>query len=192
MRKIVIPLAMLLLGSCALTAQSQILPAEIGLRYAAQVSNGPAGSCGCFVLQGGAADAAWKLLGFKGASGLALAADIGSVHTGSVNGAPYGMTVSTFLAGPRLVVPMKHTHVFGQVLLGEAHGSGSQFPKDGALTASADSFAFDAGGAIDLALAPHLSLRILQADYLRTSFPNNTTNWQNNLRIGAGIAVHFR
>jgi hypothetical protein len=34
-----------------------------------------------------------------------------------------------------------------------------------------------------------LSLRVLQLDYSRTSLPNNTTNWQNNLRIGAGITL---
>jgi hypothetical protein len=36
-----------------------------------------------------------------------------------------------------------------------------------------------------------ISVRILQPDYLHTDLPNNTSNWQNNLRIGAGLTLHF-
>jgi hypothetical protein len=28
-------------------------------------------------------------------------------------------------------------------------------------------------------------------DYLRTALPNNSTNWQSNLRIAAGLTLHF-
>jgi len=28
-------------------------------------------------------------------------------------------------------------------------------------------------------------------DYLRTALPNNSNNWQNNLRVAAGLTLHF-
>jgi hypothetical protein len=49
----------------------------------------------------------------------------------------------------------------------------------------------DLGAGADVPLNKRISARILQLDYLRTTLPNNTTNWQNNLRIGAGLTLRF-
>jgi hypothetical protein len=61
MPKVCIALVSLLCLALVTAAQAQLLPRDAGLRYGEQVSNGPAGSCGCFTLQGGAADASWNL-----------------------------------------------------------------------------------------------------------------------------------
>ena len=34
------------------TAHAQAIPTEAGFRYSAELSNSPAGTCGCFTMQG--------------------------------------------------------------------------------------------------------------------------------------------
>jgi opacity protein-like surface antigen len=177
----------------ASTAQSQGIPREANFRYSEQVSNGPAGTCGCFALQGAAGDLYWNIRQFAGghSAGLGLTADIGVEHTGSVNDAGYGLTLTTFTAGPRLKLPGKKVKTFAQALFGLAHGSGSQFPQGNSLESSANSFALDLGAGADYSLNKRISVRILQLDYLRTALPNNSNDWQNNLRIVAGLTLYF-
>lgn len=173
-------------------AQAQWLPSQAGLRYSAQISNGPAGDCGCFTLQGAAADLYWNLGPAKARLGVGIAFDAGVEHTGDVNGAGYGLTLSTFTAGPRFKLPLGKTQSFAQAMFGVAHGSGSNFPQsNNTLVNSANSFALDVGAGADYPINRRLSLRLLQLDYLRTALPNNSTNWQNNLRIAAGLTFHF-
>lgn len=191
MQKLSIPLAGLICFLFPAMALSQALPSGASVRYSAQISNGPPGSCACFSLQGASGDLLWKL-GPQPRGPLSLAVDLGVEHTGSLNGAGYGLTLSTFTAGPRITLPrIKRVHIFGQTLFGFAHGSGSEFPKNGTLNDSANSFAFLPGGGADFHLNGLISLRLAQVDYLRTSLPNNTNDWQNNLRVGGGLALHF-
>jgi peptidoglycan-associated lipoprotein len=172
-------------------AQAQILPRYAGLRYSEEISNAPAGGCGCFTLQGAAADAYWNIGHIGSALHLGLAADAGVENTGSVNGAGHGLTLSTFTAGPRFRLPVGKTHAFVQALFGLAHGSGSDFPSGNVFIHSANSFALDLGAGADYPLNKSISVRILQLDYLRTTLPNNSNNWQNNLRIAAGLTLRF-
>lgn len=177
----------------ALSAQAQVAPGTVNLRYTEQISNGPAGNCGCFGLEGFQGDAGWWLkdLSARGL-GISLAVDAGVVHTGSEGNAPYGLTLTTVAAGPRFNFPAPKLQPFAQVLFGFAHGSGSSFPQGNALVSSASSFALEAGGAADYPLDRHLSVRVLELEYLRTALPNSTNNWQNNLRIGAGVTLHLQ
>jgi outer membrane immunogenic protein len=194
MRKILMTLIALLGSTLTSAAQSWIVPTDTGFRYSEQLSNGPAGDCGCFPLQGGAADAYWRIRPSQpaqSANGLGIAADIGVENTGSVDGAGYGLSLATFTAGPRLRLPVKSAQIFVQALFGLAHGFNSEFPRRDTLVSSANSLDIDLGGGVDYRLNHRFSLRILQLDYLRTALPNNTNNWQNNLRIGAGIILHF-
>jgi peptidoglycan-associated lipoprotein len=186
--------AIALLGlALANAARSQAIPGTVNLRFSAQISNASAGTCGCFAMEGGAADASWSLMGSSAAHGvgLSLAADVGLDHTGTVNSSPYGLTLTTLTAGPRLWIPVPKLHIFGQALFGFAHGSNSQFPHNNSFVPSANSFALDLGGGADYALGKRFAVRVLQLDYLRTSLPNNSTDWQNNLRIGAGLTVRL-
>ena len=45
-----------------------------------------------------------------------------------------------------------------------------------------------AGGGIDIDLARHWSLRLIQLDYYLTRFDNGGNDHQNNLRVGVGAA----
>jgi hypothetical protein len=195
MHKVWLALVAFLWIAPATASQAQAIPTEIGFRYSAEVSNAPAGTCGCFTLQGAAADLNWNLIHSKSSRNtglrLGLAADFGGENTGNVNGSGYGLTLTTFTAGPRFKLPGDKVRSFAQALFGLAHGSGSEFPRNGALVSSANSFALDLGAGADVPLNKRISARILQLDYLRTTLPNNTTNWQNNLRIGAGLTLRF-
>jgi hypothetical protein len=192
MQKFQVALFSLACLALAATAQAQILPRDASLRYSEQISNGSAGNCGCFTLQGAAADANWDLGPMISTIHLGLAADAGVEHTSNVNNAGYGLTLSTFAAGPRFTLPVRKTQAFAQALFGLAHGSGSQFPQSGnVLTSSANSIAFYLGAGVDHPLNKRLSVRYIQLDYLRTALPNNSSNWQNNLRIEAGMTLHF-
>ncbi|MFZ1937915.1 MAG: hypothetical protein WBE56_12510 [Terracidiphilus sp.] len=176
---------------CAMFSQSHSMAFDA--RYSAQISNASAGNCGCFSLQGGAADFYLNAVGIGGShgAGLGAAIDVGSEHTASVNGAPYGLTLTTLTFGPRIVLPGHKIQPFAQVLLGFAHGSDSAFPAGNILVPSASSFALDIGGAADYSINKRLSVRFVQVDYLRTSLPNISSNWQNNLRVAAGVTLHF-
>jgi len=193
MKKTAISIVALLCSALACGAQAQINPGTANLRFNEQVSNAPPGTCGCFGLAGVAGDAAWNLFAFGTShrAGLGVAGDVGVVHTGQVNGADYGLTLTTFTAGPRVRVPGKRVRTFGQALFGVAHGSGSQFPSGNTLVSSANSFALDLGGGVDYSIGNRFSLRAVQLDYLRTNLPNILSGWQNNLRIGVGVTVRF-
>lgn len=194
MQKVCITLVAFLCLVLASAAQTQVIPKTAGFRYSEQVSNASAGSCGCFALQGVAGDLYWDIKQFAGNHGvdLGLATDLGVEHTGNENNAGYGLTLTTFTAGPRFaLLPARKLQPFAQALFGLAHGSGSRFPQGNSLESSANSFALGFGAGADYSLNKRISVRILQLDYLRTALPNNSNDWQNSLRIGAGLTLHF-
>jgi hypothetical protein len=96
MQKTRIVLASLLCLAPLCAAQSGAIPKAVNFRYSAQLSNSPAGTCGCFALQGFAADSYWKFVKVSGSHGmgLGLAADVGVEHTSSVGSANYGLTLT--------------------------------------------------------------------------------------------------
>ena len=196
MRKIAFLLAVTLTSAAVCSAQSRAMPSTANLRFSEQISNAPAGTCGCFSMEGLAGDMAWNLYRFDAKKHSALlsgVADLSVEHAGSVNGAPYGLTLTTLAFGPRYQMPVRKADMFIQTLLGFTHGSNSQFPVGATLQSSATSFAADLGGGIEYPLKwHHTSLRIIQAEYTRTDLPNNSSNWQSNLRLGTGITFHFR
>jgi len=195
MQKICIYAAVLLGVMASVNAMAQHAPTvlqsgpiEVSARYSAQISNGPTGTCGCFSLQGVAGDVSWPVT-----HGFGLVGDIGMEHTGNVSGTGYGLTLATYLGGLRYTYPLGPTHLFAQALLGGVKGSDSQFPVNGGIATRAISIAYSFGAGADypLKIKKSLSLRVLQVDYIHTSLPNNSNNWQRNLRMGAGITYRF-
>jgi len=193
MTKVSIGLAALLCLALPAAARAQAIPREVDFRYSEQISNGPAGTCGCFPMQGAAGDVYWQIkeLVPHHKADLGFAVDLGVEHTGNENNDGYGLTLTTLTAGPRFKFPIGRVHTFAEALFGFGHGSGSEFPHDGTLATSANSFALDVAGGADYPVNKRLSIRMLQIDYLRLSLPNNSTDWQNNLRLAAGLTLHF-
>jgi len=48
------------------------------------------------------------------------------------------------------------------------------------------------GGGMNIPVTRHISIRAIEADWLRTELPNNAANVQNNLRLGAGFVYRIR
>jgi hypothetical protein len=64
------------------------------------------------------------------------------------------------------------------------------YPKPTAPDSSASSFAAKVGGGLDLKVSHHVSIRLVEANWLRTQLPNATANVQNDLELGGGIVFH--
>jgi len=151
---------------------------------------------GNFWFKGGGADAAitfWK--------GLGIAASLTGDHAKNV--APeVDVNKISFLLGPRYTWtawkrnanaadPLR-LQVFAQALGGGAHGFRGLYPAPGGTeTTKATSPALQAGGGLNLYLTRNFGLRLLEADYVRTTLPNGADNVQNDLRLSAGITWHI-
>jgi peptidoglycan-associated lipoprotein len=166
------------------------LRAELALSYSYLRSNVPPGGCGCFNLNGGSATFAWPV---KPGS-FALAGDVTIAHAGAAASTGDSLTLSAFTAGARYLPKLGRSPVqpFGQALIGLAHSTGTLVQGANPAAANAGAaFAANLGGGLDLRANPRFSVRLIEADYLLTTFDNGTNNHQNNLRIGAGVVIHF-
>jgi outer membrane immunogenic protein len=163
---------------------------ELALTYTFVHANAPPGGCGCFSLNGGSAEFAWPV----GLRGLALAGDVTVGHTNSIGSSGASLTLSSFTTGVRYAPPFKRTRFqpFGEVLVGYSHISGSLVQSvQGQTTSSSNGFAANLGGGLDAQINKRLSLRLIEADYLVTTFDNGINNHQNLLRVSTGIVLRF-
>jgi len=163
---------------------------DLALDYTILRSNAPPGGCACFYASGGSATLAWplKLKGFS------LLGDLTAGHAAGISSNRYDLTLFTYTVGVRYTPPIHKTSLrpFADMLVGLSHATGSLVQgTNTAVTNAGASFAFTAGGGLDLRLSRHLSLRLAQIDYLRTSFNNGASNRQNILRMSAGGVFHF-
>ena len=175
----------------AQAATAQQPRAELALDYSYLRSNAPPGDCGCFNLNGGSATFAWTL---KPEGHFALVGDITAAHAGSISSSGYDLTLSSYTVGARyrFKVPQPSLQPFGQLLVGIAHSSGSLVEGQSPATANAGAaFAANFGGGLDLRANRRFSVRLVEANYLLTTFDNGTNNHQNNLRVSAGVVMHF-
>ncbi len=94
----------------------------------------------------------------------------------------HGQVVSQYeyLFGPRFIIRWRPASLFGHVLAGAntLHVSG----------ASTNGFAWGVGGGLDYNVSQLIAVRLIQADYLRTSVSNS---WFDDARIGVGIVLKF-
>ena len=169
---------------------SRPLRAELALGYSYLRSNVPPGGCGCFNLNGGSATFAWPV---KPGS-FALVGDVTVAHAGIAAGTGDSLTVSAFTAGARYLPRLGRSPLqpFGQALVGLAHSSGTLVQGANPAAANAGAaFAANFGGGLDLRASRRFSVRLVEADYLVTTFDNGSNNHQNNLRVGAGVVLRF-
>jgi hypothetical protein len=165
---------------------------ELAVTYAPERAELAPGHCGCFWLEGAGVDASVTF-----GKGFGVAADLTGGHAGSV--AP-GVDVNkiAFTVGPRFTwtghggaADRRRLQIFGQGLIGGAEGFGGMYPSISGASASAGSMAVEAGGGVNLLLAKHLGLRLVEAEYVRTSLPNAASNTQNDMRISFGLVYHL-
>jgi hypothetical protein len=171
------------------TSHSSAGTFSVAVTYAAGRSGLTSGTNN-FWMQGGSVEisgTAWR--------GLGVAANVTGLHAGDIaQGVPLSLVTTTF--GPRYTWVRRRPSgrslsFFAQGLVGEANAFRSLFPEPGAAIDSANSVAVLAGGGVDLGLRQHMSLRVVQASWLRTQLPNSTNNIQNNLVLSAGVVFHW-
>ncbi len=120
---------------------------------------------------------------------LSAVADVGQYRfAGLANG--QSSNLYTYVAGPRYTLSaFGRMTVFAQVLA----GGGRLTASSSGIQAGESGFAMAVGGGLDWPIRSHLSLRVLQADYIMTRFENvaDTTVQQNHVRISAGIVFRL-
>lgn len=163
---------------------------ELSFDYSYIHSNAPPGGCGCFNLNGGGAAFAWPVA----ASRFAAVFDASVTHAGAVSSSRYNLTLDSYTAGMRFVprVDRWRLQPFGEALFGVVHSSGSLV--QGRYTPASDAaapFAVNFGGGVDLRTRRRIAIRLFEADYLLTTINNGSNNHQNNLRLDAGVVLHF-
>ncbi|MES2390342.1 MAG: hypothetical protein V4555_01775 [Acidobacteriota bacterium] len=155
-------------------------------------------------LNGGSASLAYNFNRF-----FALAADVGGYDdsqlqlTGTGVNQPHTVnssgTAFTYLAGPRFTIGrQRRVSAFVQALGGGVHASAVTVSNCTGTPCTAlpsqNAFAMTAGGGVDIRLSHLLSLRIVQAEYMLTTFaavPSGASTKQNDLRLSAGLVFHF-
>ena len=182
-------------STASLTAQGdpaaeKPLPAEIAVDYTYMHSNAPPSGCGCFMLNGGSGTVDWPLK----PKHLALVADLTITTAAKIDSTDYNLTLGAFTIGARYVLPAGHTrfHPFAQVMAGGAHASGTlTLPPNPAYSNASLAFAANIGGGVDIGINRRFSWRLVDADYLVTTFDNTLNNHQNNTRLSSGLVIHF-
>ena len=186
-------------AACAQQAHSNLLPgiasADVALTYNLERAKIASSNCGCFWLNGASAEVAVPVY-----RGFSAAASFGGATASNI--AP-GVDLSKFsyVFGPRYTYNISRytdrytkrhaAQIFGEALFGGAHGFNSVFPAAGGSTNTANSFAMQLGGGLDVALSRGFGVRALQLDYVRTSLSNNASNTQNDFRIAFGVTYRF-
>lgn len=181
-------LAACLMAGLPATGQSEggLRHSDIALTYNPMLANVTTGNA--FWMQGFTAQfhaGLWRNLGPM--------ADITYLHTGDMHTSGVGLDLFAVTFGPSYRwSPSKHRMtLFGHALVGTVHGSNSTFPTPTGVNSSGNSLALEFGGGLDVPMSRHLSVRAVEADWLRTQLPNATTNVQNNLRLGFGLKYGF-
>jgi peptidoglycan-associated lipoprotein len=152
--------------------------------------------CGCFWLQGSSAEVAVPFY-----SRLSLVGSFAGLHASNIQ-PEVDVSRLMWVAGPRfsnlgprfgaLRGSGKSSGLFGQVMGGGAHAFDGAFPNGSGLKPSANSYAIEAGGGLDIALKHRIGLRAIEIDYVRTAFPNSASDSQNGLRVAFGFTYAFK
>ena len=118
-----------------------------------------------------------------------LVADVGGQYsTFNDQGFTEKIRSHSFLFGPRLSVRKSRAVPFAHALFGVANVK-TETNEFGPLFSFSDtSFAMALGGGVDVRVNDRLAIRVVQIDYLRTSFFGST---QNKGRIAAGVVFRF-
>jgi hypothetical protein len=194
MRRGILSMAVLLIAGAAAAQEVQSAPIDLAVTYDALHTNHITAQN--FWMQGGAME-----LGARAYRGLGIAARVEGLHAGanSATGEPLSLVTTVF--GPRYTWE-KHSKryaIFGEGLAGISNGFHSLFSEgsgpvgsvNAGTTSSSNALAVDVGGGLDVRLNHRFALRAFRASYLRTQFPNTTTNVQNSLSLSAGLVVRF-
>jgi hypothetical protein len=123
---------------------------------------------------------------------LGLVFDLGTYYAGNAASSGRTLGVTTYLFGPRFSWRKNEKLTpFAQILLGGGYAGGTLYTGGASPLGAQNSFALAAGGGLDWKVQRSISIRLFQAEYLRTQFNNGVNFNQNNFRFTAGVVFHF-
>jgi hypothetical protein len=127
-----------------------------------------------------------------------VVADFGFYHQGSVTGNGLSLNLSSYQVGPRFSLRnRRHLTPFAQALVGAGHAGGTLYTSSlgpgVAPLGTSSALMVTTGVGLDWKLNHSLGIRVIQAEYLYSQFPNGTAgdNRQNNVRLSAGVVLSF-
>jgi outer membrane immunogenic protein len=151
-------------------------------------SNGPPSGCGCFSLNGGGA----ALVVPVARSPFSVVGSIAATHGGGIGPQGYSLTLFTYTIGTRYTprVTSRMFEPYGELQIGAVRATGSLANTQSAAGSSINSaFAGTLGGGVNLMTHGRIGFKLVDAEYLLTTYANGTNNVQNNLRISAGLTI---
>jgi outer membrane immunogenic protein len=123
---------------------------------------------------------------------LGLVFDLTANYQGNVASTGRNLNVTTYLFGPRISWRKNEKLTpFGQILLGGGHGGGTLYTAGPSPLGTQNAFAMTLGGGLDWKVQPSISVRLFDAEYLRTQFNNGVNFSQNSFRLSTGVVFHF-
>jgi hypothetical protein len=137
-------------------------------------------------LQGGSGEFAFPLYRNLGA-----ALNVTGARNGELGVGRGSFSKVAFVAGPRYTLPLRRFRVYGETLFGGLHGFDATFPSVYGANSSANAFAMQAGGGLDMDWKRHIAIRAIEASYVRTHLPNGGSNVQNDLKLTTGIVLRI-
>jgi outer membrane immunogenic protein len=168
----------------AVRAQAQAGPVATGLRIdvagtftAIHANEGPA-NCGCFYMYGGSGE-----FSIANNPKIAFVTNVGYTSQTNINNNDRNLGLLTIMEGVRYSRDSERHFV----PFAEAFAGISQTNSNYLIDRSTSRIGFMTGAGLDIRLNQRLFVRPAQVDYLFTTVPNGQNNFQNQLRMSAGI-----
>jgi opacity protein-like surface antigen len=184
---VVLGLGVGVVGHSSSSAQAQAYAAATQLRVdvaggftVIHANEGPA-VCGCFYMNGGSGE-----LAVTNSHNISFVTNVGYTSQTNIGNINRNLALLTVLEGGRYTLDHGGRFApFGQGMVGIAKTSTNY-----KIDQSAARLALAVGGGVDLRLTNHFSIRPAEVEYLFTTIPNGQNNFQNQLRMTAGIVWH--
>lgn len=159
---------------------------DVAITYSTALSNAVGGNS--FWMQGGGV----QVHGLVD-RGLGVVGELYGLHQGNIQSSGVGLDLITGTVGPRYTWRFAHSRYsfFGQALFGMAGGFHSDFPLYYGVVPTEKSFAFKPGAGLNIGITPHIAWRAIQADWLRTQFPNAANGSQSTLQLNTGFVFRY-
>jgi outer membrane immunogenic protein len=159
--------------------QGQIPVLQLGLQYDATRANAPPSGCGCFWMQGGGLQ-----LDFTIHRNWSAVADLYGAGASKINSTDERLSIFNYVFGPRYSL-WNHTKYTPYV---QALAGGSEvFSNYNAYGQGRNFIAVQVGGGLQYHLNHFLSVVPVEANWVRSQAVNGVNDYQNNIRVGAGM-----
>jgi peptidoglycan-associated lipoprotein len=161
-------------------------PGEVSLGYSYAHTNAPPGGCGCFSMNGGTLQVVYPI-----PRSLSIVQNVSLVTQKNAAGTNTSLTLGSIMAGVHYRKIHGKWEPFAEAMVGGTQATGG-FSRIG-ITSSGDTFVFTGlvGGGLDRRITPRWAVRLFDVDYYPTTFNNGADDRQNNLKVTAGLVLHF-